>query len=89
MRHEIVMILSATAVVFVVTSSVQSAAVARDRLTGPMPLHAPVGHAQPTPGGFLSNETPNPNEQQRLSDYDAQQHLLDQKLDKSLNICRC
>jgi len=88
MRHEIVMILS-TAVVFVVTSSVQSAAVARDRPTGTMPLQAPVGHAQPIPGGFLSNKTPNPNEQQRLSDYDAQQHLLDQKLDKSLNICRC
>lgn len=50
---------------------------------------APVGHAQPTPDGFLSDQNESPDEQQRLSNFDAEQHRMDQQLDKSLNICRC
>jgi len=49
----------------------------------------PVGHAQPTPDGFLSDQSESPDEQRRLSQFDAEQHRLDQQLDKSLNICRC
>jgi hypothetical protein len=65
------------------------AAMASGQVVTSKPLPAPPGHAQPTPGGFLSGQVENPAEQQRLSRFDAQQHQLDEKLDESLNICRC
>jgi hypothetical protein len=53
------------------------------------PLQAPVGHAQPTPDGFLSPADENPTEDQRLQRSDAREHRMDEKLDRELNICRC
>lgn len=64
-------------------------AMAQHHAVAPQQLSAPVGHAQPTPDGFLSDQNESPDEQRRLSQFDAEQHRLDQQLDKSLNICRC
>ena len=69
---------------------VASNAMAQD--AGIIPLTvppAPVGHAQPTARSFTINSTADAIEQQRLSAFDAEQHKLDEMLDKKLNICRC
>jgi hypothetical protein len=50
---------------------------------------APVGHAQPTARSFTLNSAADESEQRRLSAFDAEQHELDEMLDKKLNICRC
>jgi hypothetical protein len=50
---------------------------------------APVGHAQPTARSFRLNSAADESEQRRLSAFDAEQHKLDEMLDKKLNICRC
>jgi len=50
---------------------------------------APVGHAQPTARSFTVNSAADAIERQRLSAFDAEQHKLDEMLDKKLNICRC
>lgn len=50
---------------------------------------APVGHAQPTSGSFTLNSAADESEQRRLSAFDAEQHKLDEMLDKKMNICRC
>jgi uncharacterized protein YdeI (BOF family) len=50
---------------------------------------APVGHAQPTARNFTLNSAADESEQRRLSAFDAEQHKLDEMLDKKLNICRC
>ena len=50
---------------------------------------APIGHLQPRAHQFSSGSTPEQNEQQKMSAFDAEQQKLDEQLDKSLNICRC
>jgi hypothetical protein len=50
---------------------------------------APVGHAQPTARSFTLNSAAAESERRRLSAFDAEQHKLDEMLDKKLNICRC
>jgi hypothetical protein len=50
---------------------------------------APVDHAQPTARSFTLNSGADESEQRRLSAFDAEQHKLDEMLDKQLNICRC
>jgi uncharacterized protein YdeI (BOF family) len=50
---------------------------------------APVGHAQPTARSFTLDSAAAESERRRLSAFDAEQHKLDEMLDKKLNICRC
>ncbi len=89
MRSNLMPVVLAVFLASIAVAAAPNAAMARDAIIASKPLPAPVGHAQPTPNGFLSDEDANADEQQRLSKYDAQQHLLDEQLDKSLNICRC
>ncbi|MEH2475238.1 hypothetical protein V1281_003586 [Nitrobacteraceae bacterium AZCC 2161] len=55
----------------------------------PTALPAPVGHAQPYAPAFSPHSSADDEEQKRLSNFDAEQHKLDEMLDKKLNICRC
>ncbi|WP_441243146.1 hypothetical protein [Tardiphaga sp. 768_D3_N2_1] len=89
MRSDLMPVVSAVFIALIAIAAAPNAAMARESVVASKPLPAPVGHAQPTPDGFLSDEDANADEQQRLSKFDAQQHLLDEQLDKSLNICRC
>ncbi|WP_441279214.1 hypothetical protein AB7783_26415 [Tardiphaga sp. 172_B4_N1_3] len=89
MRSNLMPVASAVFIALIAIAADPNAAMARESIVASKPLSAPVGHAQPTPNGFLSDEDANADEQQRLSKFDAQQHLLDEQLDKSLNICRC
>ena len=50
---------------------------------------APIGHAQPRAEDFSPASQTNQAEQNRLSEFDAQQQKLDEMLDKKLSICRC
>jgi uncharacterized protein YdeI (BOF family) len=50
---------------------------------------APVGHAQPTARSLTLNSAADESEQRRLSAFDAEQHKLDEMLDKKLNTWRC
>jgi hypothetical protein len=89
MRSNLMPVVSAVFIALIAIAAAPNAAMAREPIVASKPLPAPVGHAQPTPNGLLSDEDANADEQQRLSKFDAQQHLLDEQLDKSLNICRC
>ena len=72
------------------TVVVSSNALAQDAgIIPPTVPPAPVGHAQPTARNFTPDSTADAIEQQRLSTFDAEQHKLDEMLDKKLNICRC
>jgi hypothetical protein len=51
--------------------------------------NAPIGHLQPHAQMFSPSSTAEQTVQQKMSAFDAQQQKLDQRLDKSLNICRC
>jgi hypothetical protein len=51
--------------------------------------NAPIGHLQPRAQQFSPHAPAEQAEQQQMSTFDAQQQKLDEKLDKSLNICRC
>jgi len=51
--------------------------------------NAPIGHLQPHGGNFAPGSAAEQSEQDRMSSFDAEQRKLDEKLDKSLNICRC
>jgi hypothetical protein len=84
MRKFLVMLTFASAIV-------SSNALAQDAgsVIPPTVPPAPVGHAQPTARSFTPNSTADEIEQHRLSAFDAQQHQLDELLDKKLNICRC
>jgi hypothetical protein len=84
MRKFLVMLTFASAIV-------SSNALAQDAgsVIPPTVPPAPVGHAQPTARSFMPNSTADEIEQHRLSAFDAQQHQLDELLDKKLNICRC
>ena len=84
MRNFLVMLTFASAIV-------SSNALAQDAgsVIPPTVPPAPVGHAQPTARSFTPNSTADEIEQHRLSAFDAQQHQLDELLDKKLNICRC
>jgi len=50
---------------------------------------APIGHRQPHAQQFSPRSPAEQNEQQQMSTFDAEQKKLDERLDKSLNICRC
>jgi hypothetical protein len=50
---------------------------------------APIGHLQPRAQQFSHRSPAEQAEQQQMSTFDAEQQKLDQRLDKSLNICRC
>jgi hypothetical protein len=78
-------------VIFAFTTVVVSSnALAQDaEIIPPTVPPAPVGHAQPTARNFTPNSAAYAIEQQRLSTFDAEQHKLDEMLDKKLNICRC
>jgi len=54
-----------------------------------LPHSAPIGHLQPRAQQFSSQSAAAQAEQHKMSIFDAQQQKLDEKLDKSLNICRC
>jgi hypothetical protein len=82
MRRLLVMLAFASAIV-------SSNALAQDAGIPSTVPPAPVGHAQPTTGNFAPNTTANEIEQRTLSAFDAEQHKLDEMLDKKLDICRC
>jgi hypothetical protein len=50
---------------------------------------APIGHLQPRTQQFSSRSAAEQSEQQKMSQFDAEQKTLDGELDKQLNICRC
>jgi hypothetical protein len=50
---------------------------------------APIGHLQPRALQFSSHSAAERAEQQKMSQFDAEQQMLDGELDKQLNICRC
>ncbi|MBR1125257.1 hypothetical protein JQ628_27305 [Bradyrhizobium lablabi] len=50
---------------------------------------APIGHLQPRAPTFTPNAGAEQEEQDKMTNFDAEQHKLDMELDKSLNICRC
>ena len=50
---------------------------------------APIGHLQPRTQQFSSRSAAEQAEQQKMSQFDAEQQKLDGELDKRLNICRC
>jgi hypothetical protein len=50
---------------------------------------APIGHLQPRAQQFSSHSAAEQAEQQKMSQFDAEQKKLDGELDKQLNICRC
>ena len=89
MRRYHISLSSALIITALGIAAVPSVAMAQHHAVVSQQLPAPVGHAQPTPDGFLSDQSESPDEQRRLSQFDAEQHRLDQQLDKSLNICRC
>jgi hypothetical protein len=86
MRKLLVMLTFASAIIVI---SSGSWAEDTGMVSTPIVLPAPVGHVQPTTRGFSPNSTGNEVEQRRLSAFDAQQHQLDEMLDKKLNICGC
>jgi hypothetical protein len=49
---------------------------------------APIGHLQPRAQQFPPRSPSEQVEQRNMSIFDAQQHKLDEELDKQLNICR-
>jgi hypothetical protein len=51
--------------------------------------HAPIGHLQPRASEFLPGSVAEQAEQNRESDFDAEQKKQDMEFDKRLNICRC
>jgi hypothetical protein len=51
--------------------------------------NAPIGHLQPHARNFFPGSAVEQTEQDRMSNFDAEQHKMDEELDKSLNICRC
>jgi len=51
--------------------------------------NAPIGHLQPHARNFSPGSAAEQTEQDRMSNFDAEQHKMDEELDKSLNICRC
>ena len=50
---------------------------------------APIGHLQPRAEPLAPRSPAEQDQQQRMSKFDAEQQQLDERLDKSLNICRC
>jgi hypothetical protein len=78
-------------VILAFTSAIVSSdALAQDTgIIPPTVPPAPVGHLQPTTRNFAPDSTSNAIEQQRLATFDAEQHRLDEMLDRKLNICRC
>jgi len=50
---------------------------------------APIGHLQPRAQQFSPRSPAEQDQQQQMSKFDAEQQKLDERLDKSLNICRC
>ena len=50
---------------------------------------APIGHLQPRAPHFTPGAGAEQIEQDKMTNFDAEQRKLDQELDKSLNICRC
>ena len=53
-----------------------------------VPGGAPIGHLQPRAQQFAPGSTAEQAQQQKMSNFDAQQQKLDEELDKRLNICR-
>jgi hypothetical protein len=51
--------------------------------------NAPIGHLQPHRGQFSPASPAEQAQQQRMSKFDARQQMLNDELDKQLNICRC
>jgi hypothetical protein len=50
---------------------------------------APIGHLQPRAQPFSPRSPAEQAEQQQQTQFDAEQKILDEQLDKRLNICRC
>jgi hypothetical protein len=50
---------------------------------------APIGHLQPRASRLSSGSAAEQIEQEQMSTFDAEQHKLDEQLDRSLNICKC
>ena len=53
-----------------------------------VPGGAPIGHLQPRAQQLTPGSTAEQAEQEKMSNFDAQQQKLDEELDKHLNICR-
>ena len=51
--------------------------------------NAPIGHLQPHDQHFAPTSAADQIEQERMSQFNAEQRKLDEELDKKLNICRC
>jgi hypothetical protein len=67
-----------------------TAAGAQSMVDGPttVPGGAPIGHLQPRAQQFAPSPAAEQAEQEKMSNFDAQQQKLDEELDKQLNICR-
>jgi hypothetical protein len=66
-----------------------SAAIGAQSMTATTMLGgAPIGHLQPRAQQFAPDSTAEQAQQEEMSNFDAQQHRLDEELDKHLNICR-
>lgn len=57
--------------------------------TTAMPWGAPIGHLQPRAQPFSPRSPAEQAEQQQQTQFNAEQKILDEQLDKRLNICRC
>jgi len=51
--------------------------------------NAPIGHLQPHDQRFAPTSAADQIEQEKMSQFNAEQRKLDEELDKRLNICRC
>jgi hypothetical protein len=79
------LVLTVTTTLFLASSV---AADARSMAVTAVPNGAPIGHLQPRAQQFAPGSTVEQTEQQDMSKLDAQQHKLDEELDRHLNICR-
>jgi hypothetical protein len=62
-----------------------SAAIGAQSMTATtMPSGAPIGHLQPRAQQFAPDSTAEQAQQEEMSNFDAQQHKLDEELDKHL-----
>ena len=53
-----------------------------------VPGGAPIGHLQPRAQQLTPGSTAEQAEQEKMSNFDAQEQKLDEELHKHLNICR-
>jgi hypothetical protein len=81
------LLLATTIAAAVILASADASAAPFGQPTTSVP-QAPIGHLQPRAQPF-SGSGAEQVEQERMSNFNAEQHKLDLELDRKLNICRC